>query len=106
MRVAPSGLRVFNGERRVMNRVMMFGIALACCVVAAPAAAQGWKPEQNVEISVGTAPGGGTIAMRYLNSHPGNGNFLQMYSPNVLAGYITGQVSINYNEVTPIATLY
>ena len=112
---------------------------IACLVlVAGMAAAQSWKPEQNVEISVGTAPGGGadrtarfiqkliterkampyavvvtnkpggggTIAMRYLNSHPGNAHFLQMYSPNVLAGYVTGQVSINYDEVTPIATLY
>ena len=113
-------------------------LAVTLCVAAGFAAAQGWKPEQNIEISVGTAPGGGadrtarfiqrliqekklipqavlvtnkpggggTIAMRYLNTHPGNGHFLQMYSPNVLAGYITGQVSVNYSEVTPIATLY
>lgn len=116
-------------------RMMIAGL---CGAVAASAGAQGWKPEHNVEISVGTAPGGGadrtarfiqkliterktmpyavivtnkpggggTIAMRYLNSHPGDAHFLQMYSPNVLAGYITGQVSINYSEVTPIATLY
>ena len=107
-------------------------------VAACAAQAQGWKPEQNVEISVGTAPGGGadrtarfiqklvqdrkampytivvtnkpggggTLAMRYLNTHPGNGHFLQMYSPNVLAGSITGQVSIGYTEITPVATLY
>jgi putative tricarboxylic transport membrane protein len=100
--------------------------------------AQGWKPEQNVEISVGTEPGGGadrtarfiqrliqekklipqsvlvsnkpggggTIGMRYLNTHPGNGHFLQMYSPNVLAGNIVGQVSVSHTEVTPIAILY
>jgi putative tricarboxylic transport membrane protein len=123
----------------MIRQVSTVLIALFIAAVAAvPAVAQGWKPEQNVEISVGTAPGGGadrtarfiqrliqekklmpqavlvtnkpggggTIAMRYLNTHPGNGHFLQMYSPNVLAGYITGQVSVNYNEVTPIATLY
>ncbi len=121
-----------------MNTMNFFRIALVCCVVAAPAAAQGWKPDQNVEISVGAGPGGGadrtarfiqrliqekksipqavlvsnkpggsgTIAMRYLNTHQGNGHFLQMYSPNVLTGYITGQASVNYNEVTPIAILY
>ena len=123
-----------------MNTTMIARMAIAglCFVVAAPAAAQGWKPEQNVEISVSTAPGGGadrtarfiqklmqerklipyavlvankpggggTIGMRYLNTHPGNAHFLQMYSPNVLAGYIVGQVSVNYTDVTPIATLY
>ena len=122
-----------------MHNALRFAVPLiTACLIAGPALAQGWKPERNVEISVGTAPGGGadrtarfiqkliaerktmpytvivtnkpggggTIAMRYLNSHPGDAHFLQMYSPNVLAGYVTGQVSINYNEVTPIATLY
>jgi len=123
-----------------MNKMILFRIALTsmCCVFAASAAAQNWKPEQNVEISVGTGPGGGadrtarfiqrliqekklmpqavfvvnkpggggTIGMRYLNTHPGNAHFLQMYSPNVLAGHIVGQVSVNYNEVTPLAILY
>jgi len=50
--------------------------------------------------------GGGGIGLRYLNQHAGNGHFLQIYSPNVLAGYIVGQVPMNYSEVTPIAILY
>lgn len=107
---------------------------------ADPAGAQSatWRPEQNVEISVATAPGGGAdrtarfiqkllqekklipvpvvvankpgggggIGLRHLNQHTGNGHYLQVYSPNVLAGYIVGQVPINYTDVTPIATLY
>jgi putative tricarboxylic transport membrane protein len=112
----------------------------AFLAAAAPAAAQqaGWRPEQVIELSASTAPGGGAdrtarfiqrllqekkltpqpvvvankpgagggIGLRYLNTHPGNGHFLQIYSPNVLTGYIVGQVSINHNEVTPVATLY
>lgn len=97
-----------------------------------------WKPEQNVEISVPTAPGGGAdrtarfiqkliqekkliafpvvvvnkpgggggIGLRYLNTHAGNGHYLQMYSPNVLAGSIVGNVPLNHTDITPIATLY
>ncbi len=112
--------------------------ALLLVCAAVPAFAQGWKPEQNVEISVGTAPGGGadrtarfiqkliqekklipfsvlvankpggggTIGMRYLNTHPGNGHFLQMYSPNVLAGHVVGQVSMSHTDITPISILY
>ena len=130
----------FEVTREVMQTKKMVRIAIVslCGFFAVSAAAQGWKPEQNVEISVGTGPGGGadrtarfiqkliqekklmpqavfvtnkpggggTIGLRYLNTHPGNGHFLQMYSPNVLAGHVVGQVAINYNEVTPIAILY
>ena len=113
---------------------------LVACVASTPAEAQtaAWRPDQAVEISASTAPGGGAdrtarfiqklvqdkkllpfpmvvankpgagggIGLRYLNQHAGNGHFLQIYSPNVLAGYVVGQVSVNYTEVTPIATLY
>ncbi len=122
---------------------LRYSMLLAVLVVGAtpaPAAAQSisWRPEQIVELSASTAPGGGAdrtarfiqrllqekkllafpvtvankpgggggIGLRYLNQHPGNGHFLQIYSPNVLAGYIVGHVPINYTELTPIATLY
>lgn len=120
------------------KRLVALLAAAGACVTALPASAQGWKPDQHVEISVGTAPGGGadrtarfiqrliqekkllsqtvlvanrpggggTIGMRALNTHPGNGHFLMMYSPNVLTGHIVGHVSINYTEVTPVAVLY
>ncbi len=124
----------------MMTKMKMVRLALAvvCSVFAVSVAAQNWKPEQNVEISAGTGPGGGadrtarfiqrliqekklmpqavtvvnkpggggTIGMRYLNTHQGNAHFLQMYSPNVLAGHVVGQVSMNYTEVTPLAILY
>ena len=38
---------------------LAFAFAVVCSVFAASVAAQNWKPEQNVEISVGTGPGGG-----------------------------------------------
>lgn len=131
-------------KRRPHTACSVLFAALSVCAAqtnaADPAGAQTatWRPEQNVEISVATAPGGGadrtarfiqkllqekklipfpvvvvnkpggggSIGLRYLNTHAGNGHYLQMYSPNVLAGYIVGQVSINHTEVTPIATLY
>lgn len=114
------------------------GMALAVVCTAATAQQAGWKPEQTVEISVGTAPGGGadrtarfiqkliqdrkllpnpivvankpggggTVGLRYLNQHMGNAHFLQMYSPNVLAGTIVGTVSVPHTDITPVATLY
>lgn len=122
---------------------VLLAVLVACATqtsAADPAGAQSatWRPEQNVEISVATAPGGGAdrtarfiqkllqekklipvpvvvankpgggggIGLRHLNQHTGNGHYLQVCSPNVLAGYIVGQVPINYTDVTPIATLY
>jgi putative tricarboxylic transport membrane protein len=135
-------MHIKNEESSMQVRLHAGQILLAIAMAAgtAPAAAQpaAWRPEQVIEISASTAPGGGAdrtarfiqkllqekklipypvvvankpgagggIGMRYLNTHPANGHFLQIYSPNVLTGYIVGQVSVNYNEVTPIATLY
>ena len=124
--------------RRHLTAVVING--LIACASSTPAGAQtaAWRPDQAVEISAATAPGGGAdrtarfiqkllqekkllplpmtvankpgggggIGLRYLNQHAGNGHFLQIYSPNVLAGFIVGQVPLNYTEITPIATLY
>ena len=122
-----------------LHRAAVVSIALvAYAAPQASAQSAAWRPDQPVEISASTAPGGGAdrtarfiqkliqekkllpspmvvankpgagggIGLRYLNQHAGNGHFLQIYSPNVLAGHIVGQVSVNYTEVTPIATLY
>lgn len=111
---------------------------LFTCTTTLAGAQSAWKPEQNVEISVATAPGGGAdrtarfiqkliqekkllsvpvvvvnkpgagggIGIRHLNQHAGNAHYVQMYSPNVLAGYVVGNVPFNYTDVTPIATFY
>lgn len=116
------------------------GAAFAVAAAPGGAIAQGaiWKPDQNVEIVVFTAPGGGAdrtarflqrliqdrksiphpavvsnrpgggggVGLRYLNQQAGNGHFVMVYSPNVLAGSITGQVPPHHTDITPIATLY
>ena len=41
------------------KKMVRIAIVSLCGFFAVSAAAQGWKPEQNVEISVGTGPGGG-----------------------------------------------
>ncbi|HEV8518889.1 MAG TPA: tripartite tricarboxylate transporter substrate binding protein [Burkholderiales bacterium] len=121
-----------------MTRVLCAVVVTCLTPTAAHAQSAPWRPDQTVEISAATAPGGGAdrtarfiqrlaqekkliafpfvvvnkpgggggIGLRYLNQHAGNGHYLQIYSPNVLAGYIVGQVPMNYTEVTPIAILY
>jgi putative tricarboxylic transport membrane protein len=121
-----------------MTRVLCAVVVVYLTPTAAHAQSAPWRPDQTVEISAATAPGGGAdrtarfiqrlaqekkliafsfvvvnkpgggggIGLRYLNQHAGNGHYLQIYSPNVLAGYIVGQVPMNYTEVTPIAILY
>ena len=60
-----------------------------------------------VPVVVVNKPGaGGGIGIRHLNQHAGNGHYVQMYSPNVLAGCVVGNVPFNYTDVTPFATFY
>lgn len=111
--------------------------ALALLVLAAAPRAADWKPEQPVEIVIGTSAGsgsdttgrwiqrwlrekklvevpvnvlnkpggGGTIALTYLNQHPGNGHFLMVTSPSLLTNFISGRTTIRYTDTTPLAQL-
>jgi putative tricarboxylic transport membrane protein len=114
--------------------------AAAVLVLAAPAAAlpaTSWKPDQPVEIVIGTSAGsgsdttgrwiqrwirekklvevpanvlnkpggGGTIALTYLNQHPGNGHYLMVSSPSLLTNFITGRTTLKYSNATPLAQL-
>lgn len=125
-----------NGYRsRAAALSLIAGLWLPAVLCAQGAA---WKPEQNVEIVVFTAPGGGAdrtarflqrqiqdrklipfptvvsnrpgggggVGLRYLNQQQGNGHYLMVYSPNVLAGSIVGQVPPHLADITPVATLY
>ncbi|MBI3935680.1 MAG: tripartite tricarboxylate transporter substrate binding protein [Betaproteobacteria bacterium] len=97
-----------------------------------------WKPEKNVEIIVGSAPGGsndktartveriitqhrlingtltvvnkpgggGTIALTYLNQHPGDGHFVIIGTPSLLTNHITGSSKLHYSDFTPVASLF
>ena len=115
------------------------GACLLVSLVALPASvpAADWKPERNIEISVGVTPGGpvdvsarviqkilqekhmvaGTVsvvnrpgannalAWIYINQHPGDGHYLAMTLPNIVANRLMGTHSLNYTDVTPLAQL-
>lgn len=51
-------------------------------------------------------PGGqGTIGLAYLNQHAGNGHYLLITSPSLLANHIMGRTSIHFSDTTPLAQL-
>lgn len=61
----------------------------------------------DVPITVVNKPGGGqAISNAYLNSHPGDGHYLEFTSGNLLSNHITGKNPITYTDVTPIALLF
>jgi putative tricarboxylic transport membrane protein len=49
--------------------------------------------------------GGGTIALTYLNQHPGNGHYLMVSSPSLLTNFITGRTTLKYLDTTPLGQL-
>ena len=56
--------------------------------------------------SVVNKPGGAaTVAVNYLNQHPGNGHYFMITTPAQLTSYITGATRINYTDTTPLAQI-
>jgi putative tricarboxylic transport membrane protein len=49
--------------------------------------------------------GGGTIGLSYLAQHAGNGHYLLVTSPSLLALQIMGRSAIGYADTTPLAQL-
>ena len=49
--------------------------------------------------------GGGAVGATYLNQHAGNGHYLMVTSPSLLANEITGRTAIKYTDTTPLAQL-
>jgi putative tricarboxylic transport membrane protein len=49
--------------------------------------------------------GGGTIGLTYLMQHAGNGHYVMVTSPSLLANQITGRSAIGYTDATPLAQL-
>jgi putative tricarboxylic transport membrane protein len=59
-----------------------------------------------VAVTVMNKPGGGgAIGATYLNQHAGNGHYVMVTSPSLLANEITGRTKIKYTDVTPLAQL-
>lgn len=61
-----------------------------------------FKPTSAV---VNRAGGGHAVAYAYLGQKKGDGHVLSITSPNILAGHITGTLSVTYRDFTPIAIL-
>lgn len=60
----------------------------------------------DVSSSVVNKPGGGgAVGLMYLNQHAGDGNYLSIISTSTLTSYIIGTGTVNYTDLTPIASL-
>lgn len=61
----------------------------------------------SVPITVSNRPGGGgALSLSYLNRHEGDGQFIAINTPNIIANDINGRSTVRYTEVTPLATLF
>lgn len=112
--------------------------AAAVICLGTTAHAQGWSPQKNVEIVVGSAPGGSndktartveriltqnklvsvpltvvnrpgggsTIAFNYVGQRAGDPHTLLIGTTALLTNHIVGTSKLNYNDFTPIASLF
>lgn len=61
----------------------------------------------SVPVTVTNKPGGGgAVSLVYLNQHAGDGHFVAINSPNLIANDINGRGAVKYREVTPLANLF
>jgi putative tricarboxylic transport membrane protein len=54
---------------------------------------------------VSKSGGGGSIAMAYTNTHPGDGHYLLIGGSTMISNHIIGASRMNYTDLTPIASL-
>jgi len=119
--------------RDFLAAVALSGVSAVC---AAQSAA--WNPQKNVEIVVGSAPGGSndktvrqverilvekrivstpitvvnkpgggsTIAFNYVSQHAGDAHYLMVGTTALLTNHIVGSSKLNYQDFTPIASLF
>lgn len=60
-----------------------------------------------VPVTVSNRPGGGgAVSLSYLNRHEGDGHYIAVNTPNIIANDINGRSTVRYTEVTPLATLF
>ena len=58
-------------------------------------------------VTVNNKPGGGgNIAYAYMNTHGGDGHYLLVGTTALLSNHIVGSSKLNYNDFTPIASLF
>ncbi len=60
-----------------------------------------------VPVTVTNKPGGGgAVSLVYLNQHTGDGHFIAINSPNLIANDINGRGAVKSRDVTPLANLF
>lgn len=60
-----------------------------------------------VPVTVVNKPGaGGALSLVHLNQHAGDGHYIAINTPNLIANDINGRSTIKYTDVTPLATLF
>jgi putative tricarboxylic transport membrane protein len=121
--------------RAVTTIVRWIAAGVGACTIAAPASAQEWKPNKNVDIvvasgaggssdrtarvvqrllqsnpvfpsiSVTNRPGGGTVAWTFLAQHPGDPHYIATFSPTMLTNHIIGIGKLSYHDFTPLSIL-
>jgi len=67
-----------------------------------------WQDMKLVRTSssvVNRAGGGHAVAYAYLLQKRGDGHYLSITSPNILAGHINGHLPVTYRDFTPVALL-
>jgi putative tricarboxylic transport membrane protein len=67
-----------------------------------------WQDMKLVRTSssvVNRAGGGHAVAYAYLGQKRGDGHYLSITSPNILAGHINGHLPVTYRDFTPVALL-
>ncbi len=120
---------------RTLSAILLLALAAFSATVPAPALAQVWEPRKNVEIVVGADPGGAldftarlmqgiwkeqklvdgvvlnragagnAIAWTYLNTHPGDANYIAIATPNLFTNQILGISPMSYKDVTPLGVM-
>lgn len=57
-------------------------------------------------VTVANKPGGqGVIGLTYLGQHAGDGHYMMVTSPSILANQITGRTKLGFHDTTPLAQL-
>jgi putative tricarboxylic transport membrane protein len=60
-----------------------------------------------VPVTVINKPGGGgAVSLVFLNQHAGDGHFIAINSPNLIANDINGRGAVKVRDVTPLANLF
>ncbi|MGH8619819.1 MAG: tripartite tricarboxylate transporter substrate binding protein [Burkholderiales bacterium] len=65
-----------------------------------------WKEQKTVDTVVVNKPGAGNaIGWTYLNTHPGDANYLAIASPNLFTNQLLGVSPMSYKDVTPLGVM-